>query len=93
MKLRHRESVSRSFSIVGVKYTQTIRLKFKKGERSSHATLDEFHIVKLSPVVDVTFSYCQNWCGSRIFFGSREGGSHLSQKIPAQNFVTSRRKK
>ena len=71
-----------------------VRLKFKKGQRSSHATLDEFHIVKLSAIVDVTFSYCQYWCGSRIFFSGVGRGVHISvKKFPAQNFLTSRRKK
>ena len=59
---------------------QMVRLKFKKGQhgqRSSHATVDKFHIVKLSPVADIQYIQAQI---QNFFFQKGGGVSHLSQK-------------
>ena len=65
---------------------QMVRLKFKKGQhgqRSSHATVDKFHVVKLSPVADIQYITDAD---PDFFFQKGGGGCHTSVKKISPRF-------
>ena len=60
-----------------------VRLKFKKVQRALHATVDKFHIVKLSPVADIQYIQAQIQI---FFFGKGKSFTPQSKKKSSPRF-------